>query len=141
MTEMPKVIVMEDESLVRALMVDMLTDIGFFPLEAGTVQQAKDIITEFGDQIRGIVADNDLFGKHEGWAYADVLVRQGIPAIITSGNPKPEDRRQYIHIPFLSKPFTTDSLHKLAQKTFKPERPAGGGGTGFSGAMLGCRAA
>src|SRR6185369_16686708 len=98
MVEKLKVLVLEDDPLVRMTVASLVEEAGFIAIEAGTVKEARKLVAEFNGQIRGITADNEIRlpggEKESGWEFAHELHSgSGLPAIIISGNKPTTDQQ------------------------------------------------
>lgn len=100
------VLVVEDEGLVRSTAVDMLEDAGFAVLEAGTANEAWDILECHAD-IRVLFTDVDMPGSMNGFDLAGRVAERWphIRLVITSGRHWPRnddlpDDGQFIHKPY-----------------------------------------
>ena len=67
---MPLILLVEDEDLIREMMVEALEEAGFSTLATGTVQGAIGLFEENGDEIRGLVTDINLDDGVDGWELA-----------------------------------------------------------------------
>jgi CheY-like chemotaxis protein len=67
----PTVLVVEDEPLVRELLVTELTDVGYRVVSADTGEKALSLLRDRKDQIDWLFTDIRLPGPVDGWAVAD----------------------------------------------------------------------
>jgi CheY-like chemotaxis protein len=85
-----RVLVVEDEGLLAALLEDMLAELGCQTIgPAGTVEQALALIAEF--EVDAAVLDLNLNGV-QAYPVAEFLRRRGIPFIFTTGMVRPSFR-------------------------------------------------
>ena len=78
MDQNPRVLLVEDEPLIRASLADSLEEAGYVVLESGT---GEDAIAEFGDvDIAAVVTDIRLGAGISGWEVARVA-RQKFPSL------------------------------------------------------------
>lgn len=102
---MRTVLVVEDEPLIRLTLIDALEDAGFSVIEAGTADEALDIISEQSIQL--LFTDIQMPGKHSGvdlaHAVADRFPQAGI--IIASGRLTPADIELPASAEFFPKPY------------------------------------
>jgi two-component system, response regulator PdtaR len=104
--EFVTVLVVEDEVLIRLVLVDELELAGFQILEAASADQAIAII-ESHPEIRFVFTDIDMPGKMDGLKLA-AFVRDRWPPIkivVTSGRFVPDAAALPDGVPFLSKPY------------------------------------
>ena len=84
---MPLILLVEDEVLIREMLVEALEEAGFSTLAAADARRAVELFEENGDEIRGLVTDIDLAAGTDGWALAR-QVREHIadlPVVYISG--------------------------------------------------------
>ncbi|MHC2019960.1 response regulator [Methylobacterium sp. CM6247] len=105
------VLIVEDESLVRMMAVDMLEDAGCAVLEAATADQAWQILESRSD-IDVLFTDIEMPGSMNGFALAARVAERWphIRLVITSGRcrPKPDDVPD--HGLFVPKPYLADQI-------------------------------
>jgi len=115
---MPKILVVEDDSLVRALAVDFLSELGLAAEEAGSAAEALNKIAD--PDINALVIDVGL-PDQDGDAIA-VGLRQShphLPIIIASGRGDGELMQKFsadARVRIVGKPYTLDSLEKALQE-------------------------
>ncbi|EJC85279.1 response regulator with CheY-like receiver, AAA-type ATPase, and DNA-binding domains [Rhizobium leguminosarum bv. trifolii WSM2297] len=114
-----KVLIVEDEPLLRMLAVDLVEEAGFKALEAGDAEAAI-ILLETEIDIRILLTDIELPGPMDGLKLA-AAVRDRWPPIriiVVSGKQKPEASDLPKGGVFFSKPYDvwemTDTLHEMA---------------------------
>ena len=112
MTTAPVVLVVEDEFLVRDMIVHELVLAGFEVLEAGSAEDALDLLTK-RERIDLLFTDIRLPGK-SGWQLAeDVRIRHStIPIIYASGYS--DLKRLLSHSRFLQKPYRPSQVLQAA---------------------------
>lgn len=112
-----RVLVVEDEVLIRMLAIDMLLDLGREADEAGTAAEALELLRAPGADYALVLLDLGLPDKR-----GDDLVREirqshaGLPLVVASGEDQVEVSarlKDFSPICFLGKPFDLDGL-KLA---------------------------
>ncbi len=115
-----RVLVVEDEVLIRMLAVDMLLDLGREADEAGTAAEAIELLRAPGADYALVLLDLGLPDRR-----GDDLVRDirqshtGLPLIVASGEDQTEVTarlKDFAPICFLGKPFDLDGL-KNAMET------------------------
>ena len=67
---MPLILLVEDEHLIREMLVEALEDAGYSTLVASDAQGAVRLLEENGDEIRGLVTDINLDDGMDGWDMA-----------------------------------------------------------------------
>lgn len=82
----PSILVVEDESLVRMMAVDMFEDAGFHVLEASTGEIALKLLSECGD-LSALFTDVELANDIDGFYLARVVhdAHPELPIIVVSG--------------------------------------------------------
>jgi CheY-like chemotaxis protein len=106
--ERPVLLLVEDDGLVRATLVDVLTDGGFEVLEAEAAQEALDLVCH-RREIAALVTDINLPGGTDGFTLARAvrLLRPRLPVLYASGRfMAPELGRTVEGARFLAKPFS-----------------------------------
>jgi two-component system, response regulator PdtaR len=106
-----RVLLVEDEPLVRMLLADELREAGLTVVEAATAGEALSFLA-VSDEVDVVVTDIQMPGGMDGLELA-ARIRQthpAIPIVLTSGNPPPVNLSRVG--PFLMKPYT---LHQAVQ--------------------------
>ncbi len=107
-TAMPRVLVVEDEYLIRMLLEDMLADLGYAVSEAvGTIAEARKFAA--GDAFDVAILDVNLDGE-EIYPVADILAQRGLPFVFVTGYGEGSLPAKYSSRPALQKPFQTEQL-------------------------------
>jgi len=111
---MPKILVVEDDSLVRALAVDFLAELGLASEEAGSAAEARVKIDD--PEINALVIDVGL-PDQDGDEIAAGFRRTHphLPIIIASGRGEAELLRKFSgdqRVQIVGKPYTLDSLER-----------------------------
>jgi CheY-like chemotaxis protein len=103
-----RVLVVEDELMIRMLLEGMLTDLGHtVAAEAGGIEQAV-MIAKKGD-FDVAVLDVNLNGNPVT-PVVEILVERGVPFVFASGYGQRGLPEAYRTIPTLQKPFQADAL-------------------------------
>jgi CheY-like chemotaxis protein len=106
-----RVLIVEDEFLIRMLLEDMLTELGYeIGAVAGRVDEAKELAAS--TQCDLAILDVNLDGQ-DVYPVADLLAKRGLPFIFVTGyggRGLPENYRSH---PVLQKPFQLDELKKM----------------------------
>lgn len=103
-----RVLVVEDEPMIRLLIEDMLTDLGYtMAAGAGRLEDALVLAKEGGFDVA--VLDLNLENKPIT-PVVDVLVERGVPFVFVSGYARRGIPEAHSKIPLLQKPFQADDL-------------------------------
>ena len=113
-TTSPRILVVDDEPLLRVFNVDMLSEAGFEVLEACDASEALSVL-ESTDGIRVVFTDVEMPGALDGFALAERIEARwpDIGVVVTSGRRYPErsidapDRR------FVPKPYAVAQVVEL----------------------------
>ena len=109
-----RVLVVEDELMIRMLLEGMLTDLGHSVVaEAGRIEEALTLAKEAEFDIA--VLDVNLHGKPIT-PVVEVLVARGRPFIFASGFGQQGVPEPYRDSPTLQKPFQSEALAKAIEK-------------------------
>ncbi|HEY2445157.1 MAG TPA: response regulator [Rhizomicrobium sp.] len=86
----PTILVVEDEVLVRLTLADYLQDNGFKVLEAGSAEDAVDIIEKGDAEVDLVFSDIMMPGKLNGFGLASWVHTHhpDLPVLLTSGHSK-----------------------------------------------------
>ena len=104
----PRVLVVEDEYLIRMLLEDMLADLGYAVAAAvGTVTEASALAAN-GD-FSAAILDVNLDGQ-EIFPVADILKERGLPFVFVTGYGERSLPEPYRDRPALQKPFQAEQL-------------------------------
>ncbi len=112
---MHRVLVVEDDVLVRDLIVEILGDAGYAMSEAACGDEAFDLFCRQPDlaaEIAAVVTDIDMPGEIDGLGLAARLNKAWprIGVVVTSGGSRAEARVLHQPAIFLAKPFRPDRL-------------------------------
>jgi CheY-like chemotaxis protein len=106
-----RVLVVEDEYLIRMLLEDMLADLGYAVAGAvGTVAEASDLATK--GEFSAAILDVNLDGE-EIFPVADILAERGLPFIFVTGYGERILPDRYRDRPTLQKPFQANQLDAM----------------------------
>ena len=104
----PRVLVVEDEYLIRMLLEDMLAELGFaMAAGAGSLPEACALAAN-GD-FHAAILDVNLDGE-EIYPVADILARRGTPFVFVTGYGEASLAENYRNRPALQKPFQSEQL-------------------------------
>jgi CheY-like chemotaxis protein len=106
--------VVDDEVLLRMLIVDALEERGLQAEEAGNYRQALEKIQSLGDQLAGAIIDLGLPDRPGDELVASIRAKQPrLPVILATGYAGEEIRQQFAQDEFLQivgKPFDPGAL-------------------------------
>jgi CheY-like chemotaxis protein len=107
----PLVLVVEDDCLVRMTVVDYLTDNGCAVLEAGSGEDAVDVIDGQDQELDVLFTDIRLGGVLSGWDVAEIF-RDRFPSsrVLYASGYSIEPRRDVASSTFFSKPYRVDDI-------------------------------
>ena len=104
----PRLLVVEDEYLIRMLLEDMVADLGYDVAAAvGTIAEARELAAK-GD-FNVAILDVNLDGQ-EIFPVADILAGRGLPFVFVTGYGEGSLPAAYRNRPALQKPFQADRL-------------------------------
>jgi CheY-like chemotaxis protein len=107
-TAMPRVLLVEDEYLIRMLLEDMLADLGYEIAKAvGTIAEASQIASAGAFDVA--ILDVNLDGE-EVYPVADILAQRGLPFVFVTGYGEGSLLAKYRSRPALQKPFQSEQL-------------------------------
>ncbi|MHB8887022.1 MAG: response regulator [Methylovirgula sp.] len=114
-SESNRILVVEDDALVRELIVEILGDAGYAMSQASCADEALDLFCHQPDlaaEIAVVVTDIDMPGEIDGLALAARLgeVWPQIGVVVTSGARRAETHALHQPLVFLAKPFRPDGL-------------------------------
>jgi CheY-like chemotaxis protein len=108
MANSPRLLVVEDEYLIRMLLEDMLADIGYQVTAAvGTVDEARQVAVS--GVFDAAILDVNLDGQ-EIFPVADILAGRGLPFLFVTGYGEASLPQAYRGRPALQKPFQAERL-------------------------------
>jgi CheY-like chemotaxis protein len=111
-----RVLVVEDEFLIRMTLAEALGDEGFDVIEAATADAALPML-KADPQIRLLLTDIQLPGVLNGKSLA-VKAREHLPTlpiIFMTGRPDPGDKASPLDV-FISKPYTLNDICEAARR-------------------------
>jgi CheY-like chemotaxis protein len=107
----PRLLVVEDEYLIRMLLEDMLGDLGYdLAAAVGTLAEASELAAH-GD-FNAAILDVNLDGQ-EIFPVADILAKRGLPFVFVTGYGERSLPAPYTDHPALQKPFQAEQLKKV----------------------------
>jgi CheY-like chemotaxis protein len=109
-----RILVVEDEYLIRMLLEDMLADLGYEVVAAtGTIAEATEAATN--GQFDAAILDVNVDGK-EIYPVADILAKRGVPFIFVSGYGEGSLIERFRNRPSLQKPFQAEQIEAALAK-------------------------
>jgi CheY-like chemotaxis protein len=113
-TSRPRILVVEDEFLIRMLLEDMLSDLGYeLAGVASRIDEAAELAQSTDFDLA--ILDVNLDGQ-EVYPVADLISKRGLPFMFVTGYGGRGLPETYRSRPTLQKPFQLDELNKtLAQ--------------------------
>jgi CheY-like chemotaxis protein len=109
----PRLLVVEDEYLIRMLLEDMLDDLGYRVAAAvGTLAEAREAATN-GD-FSAAILDVNVDGE-QIFPVADILATRGLPFVFVTGYGEGSLPETYRSRPALQKPFQAERLKETLE--------------------------
>jgi CheY-like chemotaxis protein len=109
-----RVLVVEDEYLIRMLLEDMLNDLGYeIGAAVGTIPEASEAAVNM--QLDVAILDVNIDGK-EIYPVADILAKRKVPFVFVSGYDEGSLTERYRNHPSLQKPFQVEQLKATLAK-------------------------
>jgi DNA-binding response OmpR family regulator len=109
-----KILIVEDELLVRMFAVDALEDAGFQVEQAGTAQEALSSVQLLGNELAALIIDLGLPDRTGDQLAAELRqAKVEVPILIASGRSEREIRDRFVNDPrigILVKPYTASML-------------------------------
>jgi DNA-binding response OmpR family regulator len=119
------ILVVEDDDLIRTILLESLADAGFMVVEAADGEQAVQAVER--DDIHLILTDINMPGRLDGVAVAQVVRKSepSMPVIFVTGRPDERDRALQIGPPtvFIEKPFNLDRLVTVVHMLMQEDNP------------------
>ncbi len=110
-TARPRVLVVEDEFLIRMLMEDMLADLGYAVAGAvGTIAEASRVAASGAFDVA--ILDVNVDGE-EVYPVADILAQRGLPFVFVTGYGEGILPSKYRNRPALQKPFQAEQISRM----------------------------
>jgi CheY-like chemotaxis protein len=113
-----RLLVVEDEPLVRMFAVDALMDLGFDVAEAGTGAQALEALQDCGDCLAALTDVKLPDRANVDWALELRSMRPDLPLLVLSGMDERAVRDAYRNVAgvgFLQKPYNQNALVEALQ--------------------------
>jgi DNA-binding NtrC family response regulator len=112
---MARVLVVEDDALIRAVAIDVLEDAGFATFEAENAIEAISVLDEYAEDIAILFTDMRMPGPMDGITLAKIAEKSWpwICSVITSGSPLHAHKPLPKSAKFIMKPWAADALLTL----------------------------
>lgn len=115
-----RILIVEDEVLVRMFAVDALEDAGFQVEQAGTAADAVRLVEQLGSELHALVIDLGLPDRSGDQLAEDLRAKHtALPIVIASGRSEREIRdrfQQDSRIGVLVKPYTASMLVEALER-------------------------
>ncbi|MBK5356067.1 response regulator [Pseudomonas sp. TH41] len=113
----PTVLVVEDDEILRSLVVDAISLLGLCVIDCASADDALTTL-EGSSSIALVMTDVCMPGSMDGLELAQVIWSRWpcLPVIVTSGNRSIPDGLLPSHAMFLRKPWALDVLHEAVRK-------------------------
>lgn len=109
-----RILIVEDELLVRMFAVDALEDAGFQVEQAGTAADAVSLVDQLGSELHALVIDLGLPDRSGDQLAVEIRERNAaVPIVIASGRSEREIRDRFqndTRVGVLVKPYTAAML-------------------------------
>jgi CheY-like chemotaxis protein len=117
----PRILVVEDEYLIRMLLEDMLLELGYEVAAAvGTISEARQAATSGAFSVA--ILDVNLDGQ-EIYPVADILAERGMPFVFVTGYGERSLPEPYRGRPALQKPFQAEQLKRTLAELMSSRTP------------------
>ena len=123
--EMPVVLVVESEALIRMSAVHMVEDAGFEAVQAHNADEAIRILESLSD-IRAVFTGINMSGSMNGLRLARAIRDRWPPIhlIVASGRDAPAGEKFPANWRFIRKPYTFEQIAKTLRELFGPSPTA-----------------
>ena len=120
-----RIMIVEDEFLIRATLVEVLEDEGYEVIAAESGEEALDLLRSDGG-IALMMTDMQLSGDMDGLTLASAArgVRGGIPVIFMTGRPDRVPSLDPMIEAMVSKPYTSSEVTAAITRLLAPARAA-----------------
>lgn len=112
----PSILVLEDDEIIRSLMVDVLEEFGAHVTSFPSADEGMIFLERADDQVDLIVSDIQMPGLLNGFDLSRVVAHRwpSVPVLLTSGNTKMASELGCT-VRFLPKPWSTQHLLECVQ--------------------------
>ncbi|AZF49534.1 response regulator [Pseudomonas sp. R2-7-07] len=119
----PSILILEDDEIIRALMVDVLEDFGALVKSFSSADEGMIYLERGDDPVDLIVSDIQMPGLLNGYDLSRVVAHRWpeVQVVLTSGNTTIASQLGG-SVRFLPKPWSTDHLLDCVQKALTQQR-------------------
>ena len=119
----PSILVLEDDEIIRSLMVDVLQDFGAVVTSFPSADEGMIYLERGDDAVDLIVTDVQMPGLLNGYDLSRVVAHRWptVPVVLTSGNTKIAEQLGG-SVRFLPKPWSTEHLIDCVQTALTQQR-------------------
>ncbi|MFN3355901.1 MAG: response regulator [Pseudomonas sp.] len=112
----PSILVLEDDEIIRSLMVDVLEEFGAHVTSFPSADEGMIFLERDDEQVDLIVSDIQMPGLLNGYDLSRVVAHRwpGVPVLLTSGNQAMASQLGS-RVRFLPKPWSTEHLLECVQ--------------------------
>jgi DNA-binding NtrC family response regulator len=110
MVPVPRILVVEDDVDVQAILIEFLEAVGYHVLSAASAEEARQLLE---GEVVDLALIDCVMSREQGDSLAEHASRLGIPSILTSGDPRYLEASYEQSLPFLAKPFRLSALEEL----------------------------
>jgi CheY-like chemotaxis protein len=116
------VLIVEDETLVRMFLSDLLDEAGFKVFEAVSADEARQVLHARPD-VQVVITDIEMPGSMNGLALAGEIRDRwpGVGVVVTSGRQRPGAEDLPEEVAFLTKPYLPDTVISLIRQMATPQ--------------------
>jgi CheY-like chemotaxis protein len=112
-----RVLIIEDEGMVAALIEDMLTDLGHEVVgTVGQIERAAQLVSQTSADV--VILDVNLDGE-QTYSLANTLSSRGIPFIFATGYGAAGLKEEWRSKPWLQKPFQARDLERVIRQALE----------------------
>jgi len=121
----PSILVLEDDEIIRSLMVDVLEDFGAVVTSFPSADEGMIFLERASDPVDLIVSDIQMPGLLNGYDLSKVVAHRwpSLPVVLTSGNTTMASQLGST-VRFLPKPWSAERLLDCVQSALVPGAPA-----------------
>lgn len=115
-----RILVVEDNDVLRGVVLRQLNDLGYYPLEAGSAEKALAMLER--EPVSLLFTDVILSGAMDGYELAEKAAAKypGLKILLTSGFTGTEPPASVARIPLLTKPYRKDELARRIDMLLHP---------------------
>ncbi|NWB54251.1 response regulator [Pseudomonas sp. F8002] len=120
----PSILVLEDDEIIRSLMVDVLEEFGAVVTSFPSADEGMIFLERASDPVDLIVSDIQMPGLLNGYDLSKVVAHRWptLPVVLTSGNTEMASQLGST-VRFLPKPWTTKRLIDCVQSALVKDSP------------------